>query len=89
MTWYIYYWLEDYEQSDKFFQDALRIHELEIHSLAGQGWTKYKQERYDEAIKHFDDFIKKHSKSKWRKDAQDIYNNSKKELKKFGRAWQT
>jgi outer membrane protein assembly factor BamD len=76
--------LKDYPGSDKS-EEARFLKLKSAYILAENSVYEKKEERFDETIVHYNEFIKKHPRSKWRKDAIEIYDNSTKELKKFGR----
>ena len=76
--------LKDYPGSP-MSEEARYLKLKSSHIIASKSVYERKEERFDIAIKHYNEFIKRHPKSKWIKDAKEIYNNSIKELKKFGR----
>ena len=76
--------LKDYPGSEKS-EEARFLMLKSSYILAENSVYNKKEERFDMALKHFANFAKKHPDSKWIKEAYDIYENSLKELKKFGR----
>jgi outer membrane protein assembly factor BamD len=76
--------LKDFPGSDKS-EEARFLKLKSAYILADNSIYEKKEERFDETIVHYNEFIKKHPKSKRLKDADEIYQNSIKELKKFGR----
>lgn len=76
--------LKDYPGSDKS-EEARFLKLKAAYILAENSVYEKKEERFDETIIHYNEFIKKHPRSKRLDDAKDIYANSIKELKKFGR----
>ena len=76
--------LKDYPGSEKS-EEARFLKLKSSYIIAENSIYDKKEERFDLALKHYTDFIKKHPTSKWMKDAENIYENSIKELKKFGR----
>ena len=79
--------LKDYPGSPKS-EEARFLKLKSSYIIAENSIYDKKEERLDLALKHYTDFIKKHPNSKWKQEAEDIYLNSIKELKKFGRVWQ-
>ena len=76
--------LQDYPGS-KMSEEA-RFLKLKASFIISENSIYEKQEeRYDKTIKYYTDFIKKHPGSKYLNEAQNIYESSIKELKKFGR----
>ncbi|NNF35270.1 MAG: outer membrane protein assembly factor BamD [Saprospiraceae bacterium] len=76
--------LKDYPGSE--MSEEARFLKLKSSFIISENSIYEKQEeRYDKTLKYYTDFMKKHPESKWLNEARDIYENSIKELKKFGR----
>ena len=76
--------LKDYPGSPRT-EEARFLKLKSSYILAENSVYDKKEQRYDETIEYFEEFQKKHSDSKWIKEALDIYQNTLKELRKFGR----
>lgn len=76
--------LKDYPGSSKS-EEARYLKMKAAYTLAENSIYDKKEERYDETMEYYAEFIKRHPNSKWKKDASTIRKNTIKELKKFGR----
>lgn len=76
--------LKDYPGSPRT-EEARFLKLKSSYILADNSVYDKKEQRYDETIEYFEEFQKKHPESKWIKEALDIYQNTLKELRKFGR----
>jgi outer membrane protein assembly factor BamD len=76
--------LKDYPGSPK--SEEARFLKLKAAlTLAENSVYEKQEERFMETLNHYNEFIKKHPRSRKAKEADQILENSKKELKKFGR----
>ncbi|HMQ07892.1 MAG TPA: outer membrane protein assembly factor BamD [Saprospiraceae bacterium] len=76
--------LQDYPGSPRS-EEARFLKLKSSYILAENSIYERKEERFDETLKFYSEFIKRHPRSRWMKEARDIYNSSVKELQKFGR----
>ena len=76
--------LKDYPGSPRS-EEARFLKLKSSYILADNSIYERKEERFDETLKLYREFTKRHPRSKWIKEAQDIFNSSIKELQKFGR----
>lgn len=92
----LYYKIGQYQAAVTSFQNTLkdfpeskRIEEVRYlivkssFILASNSIYEKKKERYNETLEHYAQFIRKHPKSKWLKDAKSIEKETLAELKKL------
>jgi outer membrane protein assembly factor BamD len=92
----LYYHLRQYSSAFQSFENMLKDYPetqraeearyyicISSFLLAENSIFSKKEERYLDALKKAEEFLKRYKKSKYKSDVQDYLNNTKKELKKF------
>ncbi|MBK9254669.1 MAG: outer membrane protein assembly factor BamD [Saprospiraceae bacterium] len=81
--------MTSFQNTLKDFPESKRLEEVRFlilksgYILAENSVYEKQQERFEETILHYNQFVKKHPESRFSKEAMNLFNDAQKQLKKF------